>query len=130
VVDDAPTTIKVMERALTQMGSDVHTATNGFMALKMMKSRLYTLVIMDIQMPVMDGFEAVRQLRAWERGPEGDGRHQYIIGASASPDEGTRKDALDVSMDEYGVKPLNIPSIVQKSQELLRIRTQREECVR
>jgi CheY-like chemotaxis protein len=114
VVDDAPTTIKVMERALIQMGADVHTSTNGFTALKMMKSKLYTLVIMDIQMPVMDGFEAVRQLRAWERGAHGDGMHQYIIGASASPDEGTRKDALDVGMDEFGVKPLDFIDIVRR----------------
>jgi CheY-like chemotaxis protein len=124
VVDDAPTTIKVMERALVQMGADVHTATNGFTALKMMKSNLYTLVIMDIQMPVMDGFEAVRQLRAWERGPQGGGMHQYIIGASASPDEATRRDALDVGMDEFGVKPLHLPSIVRKCQELYSLQMQ------
>jgi CheY-like chemotaxis protein len=119
VVDDAPTALKMVQKALVQAGAEVHTATNGFTGLKMMKSKLYTLVIMDIQMPVMDGFEAVRQLRAWERGAHGDGMHQYIIGASASPpDDDTSKDAIDVGMDEFCAKPFVFHDLVQKVRKL------------
>jgi signal transduction histidine kinase/ActR/RegA family two-component response regulator len=115
VVDDAPTALKMVQKALVQAGAEVNTATNGFTALKMMKSNLYTLVIMDIQMPVMDGFEAVRQLRAWERGPQGGGMHQYIIGASASPPgDDTSKYAIDVGMDEFCAKPFVFHDLVQK----------------
>jgi CheY-like chemotaxis protein len=115
VVDDAPTALKMVQKALTLAGAEVHTATNGFTALKMMKSKLYTLVIMDIQMPVMDGFESVRQLRAWECGPHGDGRRQYIVGASASPpDDDIRRYACDVGMDEFTEKPFDFNDLVQR----------------
>jgi signal transduction histidine kinase len=53
VVDDSPTTLKVLSRAIKQAGAVVDTATNGFAALKLMKTTIYTAVIMDIQMPIM-----------------------------------------------------------------------------
>jgi CheY-like chemotaxis protein len=87
-------------RALKQGDVDVETA------LKMMKQNLYTMVVMDVQMPVMDGIESVRQLREWERSEEGDGGHQYIISASASPDEITRGNCFSAGTDTFMLKPL------------------------
>jgi CheY-like chemotaxis protein len=112
VVDDSPPSLKTVQRALSQSGSVVQTASDGFTALKLMKSTLYTVVIMDIQMPIMDGLESVRQLRAWEKGAEGDGKHQYVIGATACMDDGTRQEALEVGMDEVVGKPFVFSEIV------------------
>ena len=76
------------------------------------------MVVMDIQMPVMDGIESVRQLREWERSIEGDGRHQFVCGASANPDEGTRESCLAIEMDEFVVKPMSFPALVSKLRSL------------
>jgi signal transduction histidine kinase/ActR/RegA family two-component response regulator len=112
VVDDSPPSLKTVQRALSQSGSVVQTASDGFTALKLMKSTLYTVVIMDIQMPIMDGLESVRQLRAWEKGSEGDGKHQYVIGATACMDDDTRQEALEVGMDEVVGKPFVFSEII------------------
>jgi signal transduction histidine kinase len=53
IVDDSPTVLKVLARAIKQAGAEVEQATNGFSALKLMKTKKYTAVIMDIQMPIM-----------------------------------------------------------------------------
>lgn len=114
VVDDSLTSLKTVQRALTQSGSLVQTASDGFTALKLMKTTLYSVVIMDIQMPIMDGLESVRQLRAWEKGADGDGRHQYVIGATACLDDGTRQEALEVGMDEIVGKPFVFSDIINR----------------
>jgi signal transduction histidine kinase len=53
IVDDSPTVLKVLARAIKQAGAVVEQATNGFSALKLMRTKKYTAVIMDIQMPIM-----------------------------------------------------------------------------
>lgn len=106
VVDDSAPTLKLVARALRHDGVVVETASDGFAALNLMKKFLYTAVIMDVQMPVMDGVEAVRQLREWERGPLSDNKHQYVLSASASPDEATRLDSIAAGTDFFVVKPL------------------------
>jgi CheY-like chemotaxis protein/signal transduction histidine kinase len=112
IVDDSPPVLKLVGRVLNQEGCLVHTAADGFRALQMMKERLYTLVIMDIQMPVMDGIESVRQLREWEGTIAKDHCHQYILGASANPDEGTKKEAINAGMNEFTTKPVSLSKLV------------------
>ena len=106
LVDSSFPTIKMLGRAIRNNGVVVESATDGYAALKMMKNKLYTMVIMDIQMPVMDGMESVRLLREFERSPAGDDAHQFIYGASASPD--AAEECIDVGMDVFVSKPLDI----------------------
>ena len=112
IVDDAPPVLKLVGRVLSQEGCVVHTAADGFRALTMMKERLYTLVIMDIQMPLMDGIESVRELREWESVSTNDRSQQYILGASANPDEDTKNEAIAVGMNEFTTKPVSLSKLV------------------
>jgi signal transduction histidine kinase/CheY-like chemotaxis protein len=117
LVDDSATTLKVLARAIRHSGVTVDTAVDGFSALKMMKSKFYTVVIMDIQMPIMDGLESVSQLRAWEKAG-GRQETQYVIGASACTLEDTAADALRVGMNEFTPKPVDVPIILGKVKNL------------
>jgi CheY-like chemotaxis protein len=136
-----------MERALIQAGVVVETALDGHAALRRMRGTLYTLVVMDVNMPLLDGIECTRQLRKWEQsaasgascgsvsasggvsvGVRGagcgggmvDGYRQYILGASACPDEETRQEALAAGMDEFQTKPFVFGAVVDRVREIHR----------
>ena len=111
IVDDAVPTLKVVTRSLAADGMVIETATDGFTALNMMKKQLYTCVLLDIQMPIMDGIEAARQLRDWERSQCTDGYQQLIIGGSANDDEETLRDARNAGMDDFIPKPFNLKAL-------------------
>jgi CheY-like chemotaxis protein len=112
LVDDSAPILKLLQRALEKSELVVETASDGFSALNLMKKKLYTAVIMDVEMPVMDGIESIRQIREWEHSQKGDGKHQCILCASASPDELTRSDAISAGSDMFAVKPLGIPDLL------------------
>lgn len=67
IVDDSFLTLKITGKTLTGGGHHVERATNGHIALELMKSRPYDVVLIDCNMPVMDGYEAVRIFREYER---------------------------------------------------------------
>lgn len=67
IVDDSNITLKITGKTLEQDGHHVDKATNGQIALNLMKSRAYDVVLIDCNMPVMDGFEAVRLFREFEK---------------------------------------------------------------
>jgi CheY-like chemotaxis protein len=67
IVDDSNITLKITGKTLEQDGHHVEKATNGQIALNLMKNRTYDVVLIDCNMPVMDGFEAVRFFREFEK---------------------------------------------------------------
>jgi signal transduction histidine kinase/CheY-like chemotaxis protein len=107
IVDDSPASLKLLSRSFGKEGVTVETACDGLVALNLMKNSLYTAVIMDVYMPVMDGIESVRHLREWERGSQSDGKRQYIITVTAGGDESTKWDSLAAGTDVFVAKPLN-----------------------
>ncbi len=113
LVDDSAPTLRLISRALQHEGVKVNTASNGFTALQMMKCNLYTVVIMDVQMPIMDGIESIRQLREWESSSEADGKHQYIITASANVEDSARDEAVAVGTDNFIVKPIEFTKLIE-----------------
>jgi len=90
---------KMLERA----GHAVECATDGAMALARYQSSQYDLILMDVQMPKMDGCEAARRLRALEKERGG---HVIIVALTAHALKGDREQCLQAGMDSYLSKPL------------------------
>jgi len=104
VVDDSITILKTTSLVLTKADHRVDTAINGKLALELMSCKIYDVVLMDIQMPLMDGVEAVTIFRRMENSLNRKEK-QFIIGISASNDQKTRITALDCGMDAFLKKP-------------------------
>jgi CheY-like chemotaxis protein len=110
VVDDHPTNLKVVEIILAGAGMAVTTATNGEEALSRWAEAPFDLILMDMQMPVMDGVTAVRTLRAREKA-EGRPRTPIImLTANASP-EHVRAGAA-AGADGHLTKPISPSSLI------------------
>jgi len=105
LVEDNPVNLMVGQRLLGVLGTDCDTASNGEEALLRMSASRYDLVLMDCQMPVMDGYTATRRWRELER-DAGDGRHLPIIAMTANAMAGDRQKCLDAGMDDYLAKPV------------------------
>lgn len=90
-------------------------AENGQMAVDKLKSGRYDLVLMDIQMPVMDGYSAVRHIRQWER--EQGARHTPIIALTASTFDETVRKAEEAGCDSHLGKPLKRATLLRVIRE-------------
>jgi CheY-like chemotaxis protein/HPt (histidine-containing phosphotransfer) domain-containing protein len=104
VVEDNPTNQKVATAFLERDGCKVEVADDGREALRILASTAFDLILMDCQMPVMDGFETTRKLRSGES-PVLD-RTVPIIAMTASAMQGDKERCLAVGMDAYVSKPL------------------------
>ena len=93
---------KLAERILTSAGLEVDWASDGNKALHMASEQTYDLILMDCQMPEMDGYEATRRIRALG----GSNITLPIIALTANAMVGDRKKCLDAGMDDYVSKPL------------------------
>jgi CheY-like chemotaxis protein len=93
---------------LRRAGHDVDVVGDGLAALRAARSRRYDLVLMDAQMPEMDGYEATRQLRRLER----SGEHVPIIALTARVMEGDREKCLESGMDDYLTKPVGMDELL------------------
>ena len=100
-----------MTRLLSRLGFENDVRGNGGEALAALAERDYALVLMDIQMPVMDGFEATRAVRTME---EATGEHIPIVAVTANAQGVDRENSLAAGMDDYLTKPL-------QKDELLRV---------
>ena len=89
-------------RVLEKQGHQVVTASNGRAALERLEKATFDLILMDIQMPEMDGFEATAVIRKEE---ESTGKHLPIIAMTAHAMEGDRERCLAAGMDGYISKP-------------------------
>ncbi|OGD22126.1 MAG: hypothetical protein A2Y69_04310 [Candidatus Aminicenantes bacterium RBG_13_59_9] len=93
---------------LEKQGHQVTGAMNGEEALSAMEKENFELVLMDVQMPKMDGFQATRLIRAKERETSG---HIPIIAMTAHAMKGDRERCLEMGMDDYIAKPLNVKQL-------------------
>ena len=114
LVDDNPTNLKAMNDLLIHIGLDVDQATDGFEALHLCSENKYDLVLMDVQMPGMDGLEATRRIRN-ELGDQAP----VIIGVSAHVMEEHIVSAMEAGMTDYLCKPVSKTSLQLKLSEFL-----------
>ena len=104
LVEDNPVNQRVASGLLTRRGHQVTIANNGAEALARLDSGLFDVVLMDLQMPVMDGIEATSAIRDRERGSD---RRIRIVAMTAHAMESDRQRCLDAGMDDYISKPVN-----------------------
>ncbi len=108
VAEDNAVNRAVIERMLVRIGHTPTFAANGQEALDALGAAPYDLVLMDVQMPVLDGVEATRQLRERETTT---GAHQYVVALTANALPGDRERYLASGMDDYLSKPLTLATL-------------------
>ena len=107
------------ENILTNVGLSVDIANDGTEAVEQMKSAAagyYDIILMDIQMPKMDGYEATKQIRALE---DKDKAGIPIVAVTANAFDEDRQIAMDVGMNGHLAKPYDIPEIMKTLKKLL-----------
>ena len=107
---------KVASKMLERSGHKVTIAANGQEALDIFARQPFDLVLMDIQMPMMDGFEATQAIRDLEKD---SGRHTPIIALTAHAISGYREKCLERGLDDYLSKPIKIADLNAKIAEHL-----------
>ena len=107
VVDDDELGRRLMRVILTHEGHQVEVAANGRDALEAVKNNKFDIVFMDLNMPEMDGIEASRQIRAWEK----DDSHTFIVALTASYLPEVGQVLFDAGMDNYISKPFEVEQI-------------------
>jgi CheY-like chemotaxis protein len=101
---------------LGKMGHQVTIANNGVDAIALSGDGEFDLILMDVQMPEMDGFEATRQIRRRELGGR---RHLPIIAMTANAMDGDRERCMASGMDDYISKPINSQSLAETISRLV-----------
>ncbi len=103
LAEDNPVNQQVAVAMLVKRGHEVHVSSNGREAVEAVRARDYDVVLMDIQMPEMDGFEATQAIRAMDKG-----KLLPIIGLTAHALSGERERCLARGMSEYLAKPFKV----------------------
>ena len=120
VVEDNKLNLEIASTILQEAGFEVDTAENGQIALEKVENApadRYDLILMDIQMPVMDGYEATRRIRALS---DKEKASVPIVAMTANAFEDDRKNALNAGMNGHIAKPLDLPKLFRVLSELMR----------
>jgi signal transduction histidine kinase/ActR/RegA family two-component response regulator len=120
VVDDLEINRFLLELLLQRGGFDPQMASGGAEAVRLVAENQYDAVLMDLQMPDVDGYTATRRIRA----AEPPGQRLLIIALTASIAKGTREKCLAAGMDEYLTKPLDLQKLAHFLKTLRRTRTE------
>ncbi|HHO67433.1 MAG TPA: response regulator [Gammaproteobacteria bacterium] len=114
LVEDDEMNRDMLSRRLQRRGLEVAIAVDGREAVELAGRGGYDVVLMDMSLPVVDGYEATRRLRA-----AAETRHLPIIGLSAHAMVGDRERALQAGCDDYDTKPVDLARLLGKIEALL-----------
>lgn len=114
LVEDNEMNRDMLSRRLERKGFEVLAARDGEQGVQVATSESPDLILMDMSLPVVDGWEATRRLRAAE-----DTRRIPVIALTAHAMSGDRERALEAGCDEYDTKPIEFPKLLAKIEELL-----------
>jgi len=114
LVEDNEDNRDMLARRLQRRGYEVIFAADGAQGVSKTQQEKPDLVLMDMNLPVMDGWEATRQLKA---NPQT--QNIPVIALTANAMEGDREKALSAGCDEYDTKPIDLPRLVEKIEKLL-----------
>lgn len=112
LVEDTPANRKVVQRVLSKRGHRVDVAENGREAVEAVRREEFDVVLMDVQMPVMDGLEATEAIRDWER-RRGMEEGVPVIALTAHSLRGDRQRCLRAGMNDYLAKPLELDRLIR-----------------
>lgn len=113
-VEDNDDNIYVLKKRLTRAGYEVLIAMDGAQGVAMANSEKPDLILMDLSLPVMNGWDATRQLKADEAT-----RHIPVIALTAHAMAGARETALEAGCDDFDTKPVELPRLMGKIQALI-----------
>lgn len=114
LVEDNELNRDMLLRRLQRKGYEVITAVDGGEAIALAKSALPNLILMDMSLPIIDGWAAARQLKADQQTC-----NIPIIALTAHAMSGDREKALEAGCDDYDTKPIDFPQLLEKMQKLL-----------
>jgi two-component system cell cycle response regulator DivK len=114
LVEDNEMNRDMLSRRLARKGHEVTIAVDGRAGVEMGRAGQYDLILMDMSLPELDGWEATRQLRA---APET--RHVPIIALTAHAMAGDREKALEAGCNDYDTKPIELDRLLGKMAALL-----------
>jgi CheY-like chemotaxis protein len=106
LADDNPVNQKLAERVLAKLGYQSDKAVNGQEAFEISCQKHYDMILMDVQMPIMDGLEATKLIRT------NKGAQPIIIAMTANAMQGDREQCLQAGMDDYISKPIKVEELV------------------
>lgn len=115
VVEDEFDSIQMVSKILRHHGAEVHIAHNGRECLKALETLVPTLIIMDLALPEMDGWETLEKIRA---NPET--RHIPVAAITAYHSVNVAEDAHEAGFNAYFPKPLNTSTIIEQLGELIK----------
>lgn len=113
-VEDNEDNVYVVKKRFARVGYAVVVASDGEQGVAMAASEKPDLILMDLRMPVLDGWEATKRIKT---NPET--RHIPIIALSAHAMTGDREKALEAGCDDYDIKPVELPRLLEKVRALL-----------
>lgn len=115
-VDDNAVSLKLTQNLFGKRGHKVTVASSGAAALRLLETQSFDIVLLDCQMPIMDGFETARRIRALD---QQSGRRTNIIALTAFAMTGDRERCIAAGMDDYVTKPLVVGELVRAIVKLL-----------
>ena len=117
IVEDNQDNWEILSRRLRRRGYDVVIARDGKQGLTMAKSDKPDLVLMDMNLPLLDGWEATRLFKGTKTG-----KQTPVIALTAHALTGDREKALEAGCDDYHTKPVELPRLLEQIEEQLRKR--------
>jgi CheY-like chemotaxis protein len=113
-VEDNEDNIYMLTSRLSRKGYEVVIATDGMQGVRMSQAESPSLIIMDLGLPVLDGWQAIRQIKA-----SAETGHIPIIALTAHAMSDDRAKAHEAGCDDFDTKPVNMPRLLEKIEALL-----------
>jgi two-component system cell cycle response regulator DivK len=112
-VEDNEDNVFMLKNRLARAGHTVIVATDGAQGVAMALSERPDMILMDLSLPVLDGWQATRQIKSTP-----DTRHIPVIALTAHAMAGDREKALSAGCDDFDTKPVELPRLLAKIKEL------------